>query len=221
MEYKREQEIATMLANAMYEKIMQEGIIDEIIEINPKDLADLTFKCFFPKILNAEMIYAHNSGKYDENELKAMEIMNTLVQMIDSLKDLDMDEENDQLLEGNIMIDENTKKRAIQMYRKGELKTPEICNLLDISYPSLYRILRQYRKNANIERRTNEKLTYEQEKQIAEDYYINNLKIREIKNKYNIHPQQLQRIRNKFSKIYGKKKMGRPLKRKPPQNNAI
>lgn len=95
MQYKRKQEIATMLANAMYEKIMQEGIIDEIIEINSKDLADLTFKCFSPKILNAEMIYAHNSGKYDENELKAMEAMNTLVQMIDSLKDLDMDEEND------------------------------------------------------------------------------------------------------------------------------
>lgn len=95
MQYKRKQEIATMLANAMYEKIMQEGIIDEIIEINSKDLADLTFKYFFPKILNTEMIYAHNSGKYDENELKAMEAMNTLVQMIDSLKDLDMDEEND------------------------------------------------------------------------------------------------------------------------------
>lgn len=95
MEYKRKQEIATMLANAMYEKVMQEGIIDEISEINPRDLVDTTFRYFYPKMLNSAMLYAYNSGKYDENELKAMEAMNTLVQMIDSLKDLDMDEEND------------------------------------------------------------------------------------------------------------------------------
>lgn len=91
MEYKRQQEITTMLADAMYEKVMQEGIIDEITEINPRDLVDSTFRYFYPKMLNSAMLYAHNSGKYDENELKAMEAMNNLVQMIDSLKDLDID----------------------------------------------------------------------------------------------------------------------------------
>lgn len=95
MEYKRKQEITTMLADAMYEKVMQEGIIDEISEINPIDLVDTIFRYFYPKMLNSAMLYAHNSGKYDENQLKAMETMNTLVQMIDSLKDLDMDEDND------------------------------------------------------------------------------------------------------------------------------
>lgn len=95
MEYKRKQEITAMLADTIYEKVMKEGIIDELMEIDSRDLVDSTFRCFFPKILNTEMIYAHNSGKYDENELKAMEAMNTLVQMIDSLKDLDMDEDND------------------------------------------------------------------------------------------------------------------------------
>lgn len=95
MEYKRKQEIAKMFADIMYEKVMQEGIIDEIIEINSKDLVDLTFKYFFPKILNAETLYAHNSGKYNENELKALEAMNTLLQMIDSLKDLDTDNGDD------------------------------------------------------------------------------------------------------------------------------
>lgn len=91
MEYKRKQEITTMLADAMYEKVMQEGIIDEITEINTRDLVDSTFRYFYPKMLNSAMLYAHNSGKYDENELKAMEAMNNLVQMIDSLKDLDID----------------------------------------------------------------------------------------------------------------------------------
>lgn len=91
MEYKRQQEITTMLADAMYEKVMQEGIIDEITEINPRDLVDSIFRYFYPKMLNSAMLYAHNSGKYDENELKAMEAMNNLVQMIDSLKDLDID----------------------------------------------------------------------------------------------------------------------------------
>lgn len=95
MEYKRKEEITKMFADVMYEKVMQEGIIDEIMEINSKDLVDSTFRCFFPKILNAEMIYAHNSGKYDENELKAMEAMNNLVQMIDRLEDLDTDNDND------------------------------------------------------------------------------------------------------------------------------
>lgn len=91
MEYKRKQEITAMLADTIYEKVMQEGIIDELMEIDSRDLVDSTFRCFFPKILNTQMIYAHNSGKYDENELKAMEAMNNLVQMIDSLKDLDID----------------------------------------------------------------------------------------------------------------------------------
>lgn len=95
MEYKRQQEITTMLADAMYEKVMQEGIIDEITKINPRDLVDSTFRYFYPKMLNSAMIYAHNSGKYDENELKAMEAMNNLVQMIDSLKDLDTDNGDD------------------------------------------------------------------------------------------------------------------------------
>lgn len=91
MEYKRKQEITAMLADTIDEKVMQEGIIDELMEIDSRDLVDSTFRCFFPKILNTQMIYAHNSGKYDENELKAMEAMNNLVQMIDSLKDLDID----------------------------------------------------------------------------------------------------------------------------------
>lgn len=95
MEYKRKQEITAMLADTIYEKVMQEGIIDELMEIDSGDLVDSTFRCFFPKILNAEMIYAHNSGKYDENELKAMEAMNNLVQMIDRLEDLDTDNDND------------------------------------------------------------------------------------------------------------------------------
>lgn len=95
MEYKRKQEITKMLADAMYEKIMQEGIIDELVEIDSRDLVDSTFRCFFPKILNTQMIYAHNSGKYDENELKVLEAMNNLVQMIDRLEDLDTDNDND------------------------------------------------------------------------------------------------------------------------------
>lgn len=95
MEYKRKQEITAMLADTIYEKVMQEGIIDELMEIDSRDLVDSTFRCFFPKILNTQMIYAHNSGKYDENELKAMEAMNNLVQMIDRLEDLDTDNDND------------------------------------------------------------------------------------------------------------------------------
>lgn len=95
MEYKRKQEITTMLADAIYEKVMQAGIIDEISEINPRDLVDTTFRYFYPKMLNSAMLYAHNSGKYDENELKVMETMNNLVQMLDNLDNLGIDNDDD------------------------------------------------------------------------------------------------------------------------------
>lgn len=123
-------------------------------------------------------------------------------------------------------IDKETEKRAIQLYKKGDLKIAEISNLLDISIPKLYAIFREYRakglltakQGTNANRR---KFTPEQEKQIAIDYYVNDLSHTEIQKKYNAHPMQIQRIRNQYAPIYGQKQSRSPIKHRDGQNRAI
>ena len=123
-------------------------------------------------------------------------------------------------------IDEKRKKRAIQLYKKGELKIIEISNLLDISVPKLYSIFHEYRQKGLLEPKqgTNKerrKFTPEQEKQIAIDYYVNDLSHTEIRKKYNAHPMQLQRIRKQYAQIYGQKQSRSPIKHRDKQNRAI
>lgn len=123
-------------------------------------------------------------------------------------------------------IDDETKQKAVKMYRKGDLKVAEISNLLDVSISKLYSIFHEYRQKellepkqgANDERR---KFTPEQEKQIAIDYYVNDLSHTEIQKKYNAHPMQLQRIRNQYAPIYGQKQSRSPIKHRDKQNRAI
>ena len=50
------------------------------------------------------------------------------------------------------------------------------------------------------------KYSPEQELEIAKDYYENNFSVDELKMKWGIHPMQIQRMRNQFGHIYGKKK---------------
>ena len=105
-------------------------------------------------------------------------------------------------------ISELSKQKAIQLYRKGELTVVEISNLVDISVSVLYKIFRECREQGILTARmgTNEerqKFTADQEQQIAIDYYENNMGKKEIQAKWNIHPVQMQRIRNKYKDIYG------------------
>lgn len=110
-------------------------------------------------------------------------------------------------------ISEESKQRAIKLYRKGELTVVEISNLVDISTSVLYKIFRECREKGILEPRqgTNEerqKFTADQEQQIAIDYYEHNMTIYQLEAKWNIHPMQLQRIRNKYRDVYGTKKYG-------------
>lgn len=105
-------------------------------------------------------------------------------------------------------ISELSKQKAIQLYRKGELTVVEISNLVDISVSVLYKIFRECREQGILEARlgTNEerqKFTADQERQIAIDYYEHNMGKKEMESKWNIHPVQMQRIRNKYRDIYG------------------
>lgn len=107
-------------------------------------------------------------------------------------------------------IEQQAIDKAIKMYRKGELKVVEISNLVDISVSSLNKIFKKCfddgtltpRQGSNEARR---KFTEEQEHQIAIEYYKENVSGSKLKVKWNIHPMQLQRIRNKYKYIYGVK----------------
>ena len=105
-------------------------------------------------------------------------------------------------------ISEETKQRAVAMYKKGELTVAEISNLVDVSVSHLNKIFREYIDKGVLTPRqatnkNNKKFTEEQERQIAIDYYENNLSANEVKKKWGIHPMQLQRIRNKYRSVYG------------------
>ena len=105
-------------------------------------------------------------------------------------------------------ISEDAKQKAIKMYRKGELTVVEIANLVGLSKSGVYSIIRKCFKDGTLQPRqgSNEqkrKFTKEQEQEIARDYYENNLSWSKVKAKWNIHPVQMQRIREEYKDIYG------------------
>ena len=115
-------------------------------------------------------------------------------------------------------ISEESKQKAIKLYRKGELTVVEISNLVDISISVLYKIFKQCREKGILEPRqgTNEerqKFTEEQEQHIAIDYYEKNMPTSQLMAKWGIHPVQLQRIRVKYRDIYGYKDTYKPKSR--------
>lgn len=67
------------------------------------------------------------------------------------------------------------------------------------------------------------KFTLEQEEEIAKDYYENGYTIYMLKEKYAIHPMQLQYIRNRFSSQYSikKKRISTPVLQFDKQGNLI
>lgn len=105
-------------------------------------------------------------------------------------------------------VSEETKQRAVAMYKKGELTVAEISNLVDVSVSHLNKIFREYIDKGVLTPRQatnkfNKKFSEDQERHIAIDYYEKNLSATEVKRKWNIHPVQLQRIRNKYKEMYG------------------
>lgn len=107
-----------------------------------------------------------------------------------------------------VPVSEETKQKAIKMYRKGELTVAEISNLVDVSVSHLNKIFHECIVKGTllprqVNNKNNKKFTEEQERHIAIDYYEKNLSAKDVKEKWGIHPMQLQRIRNKYKSIYG------------------
>lgn len=67
------------------------------------------------------------------------------------------------------------------------------------------------------------KFTDAQEEQIAKDYYENGYTMQAIREKYGVHPMQMQYIRNSFASVYGKKKtrISTPVLQFDKQGNFI
>lgn len=107
-----------------------------------------------------------------------------------------------------VPVSEETKQKAIKLYRKGELTVAEISNLVDVSVSHLNKIFHECVVKGTLlprqaTNKNNKKFTEEQERHIAIDYYENNLSANDVKKKWGIHPVQLQRIRNKYRSVYG------------------
>lgn len=134
-------------------------------------------------------------------------------------------------------LDEERVQKAIRMYRNKDLRIKEISNLTGISTAKLTLIYRECFKNGTLKPRNEgealqnrvpngqgkgayvkkgreehflrlSKFSPEEQKEIAEDYYVNGYSKSKLVEKWGIHPVQLQRIREKFGSVYGKKKRG-------------
>lgn len=142
-----------------------------------------------------------------------------------------------------IIITAEQKQKAIRLYKNKNLSIKEISNLTDISEARLTVIFRQAFELGILKPRKPEfalkpavpkgqgkgkyvatgkpagnpnfrpKYTKEQEREIAQDYYEKGLTTSALKEKWNIHPMQLQAIREKFGGVYGKKKKQNPNKK--------
>lgn len=119
-----------------------------------------------------------------------------------------------------INLNEETRNKAIRLYRNKNLTLREIANLLGVNVRYLNQVYRaEFEKGTlkprselkvgikgnNEERR---KFTAEQEQEIAHDYYVNDLPVKALLEKWGLHPMQLQRIRRNYGHNYPKKKMG-------------
>lgn len=112
-------------------------------------------------------------------------------------------------------ISQSIRDKIPKMYRTGRYTHQEIANLLDVSLAFVDLCLKGKVDAESVKNKRCggywkkvSKYSADEEAQIAEDYYKNGLSLSALKEKYGIHPVQLQRIRNKFVAIYGEKKRG-------------
>ena len=116
------------------------------------------------------------------------------------------------------IISKEIVEKIVKMYNTNNYTKKEIANLMNVSVPFISNCMKG-RSDPNIVRwrgggywLKKKKYDEEKEQEIAEDYYKNGFSLNDLKGKYNIHPMQLQKIRDKYSCIYGQKKRGRHIK---------
>ena len=123
------------------------------------------------------------------------------------------------------MLSTEQKQKALRLYRNKTLTIKEVANLCDMSEQWLCRLVAQAIKDGTLKPRDatrsqvhhEKKFTNEQLEPIAVDYYENKLNVAELKEKYGIHPMQIQRMRNLYGCQYGGKVRGGEFRVKPVQ----
>lgn len=120
-----------------------------------------------------------------------------------------------------INITEETRNKAIRLYRNKALTLTEIANLTGVNVRYLNFIYNEEfakgtlkprretkvgEKGNNAQRR---KFTAEREQELAHEYYNSTCTATEFMAKWGLHPMQLQRIRKTYGANYEKKKVGR------------
>lgn len=114
------------------------------------------------------------------------------------------------------MLSNEQKQKALRLYKNKSLTIKEIANLCDMSEQWLCFIVKQAIKDGTLKPRDatrslvfhQKRFTNEQLKQVAIDYYENGLTQEQIKAKWNIHPMQIQRMRQVYGEQYGGKVRG-------------
>lgn len=112
-------------------------------------------------------------------------------------------------------ITEEERKQIVRLYKNPDLTLQEIANIVGLAESTVNRICRERFDNGTLKPRVEfqrtvskkRRFTDEQLAEIAEDYYVNGLSVAQIKKKWRVHPMQMQRIRDLFSAVYGKKKL--------------
>ena len=126
---------------------------------------------------------------------------------------------------------EEQRQKALKLYKNKNLKVLEISNLTGIPISTLIVTWRKAFENGELVPRREDlamkphrpkgqgkkyvrtyekgkfprktKYTLEQEQEIVQDYYEKNMSFKQLKEKWNIFPKQLQRLRNKYREAYG------------------
>lgn len=136
-----------------------------------------------------------------------------------------------------INITEETRNKAIRLYRNKTLTLREISNLVGLSEKTLQLFYREAFVKGTLKPRReafalkprvpngqgttkyvptgagsgghNRKLSKEREQELAHEYYNSTCTATEFMAKWGLHPVQLQRIRKTYGANYEKKKVGR------------
>ena len=114
------------------------------------------------------------------------------------------------------IIKEEVAERIRKMYRAKKYTKTEIANLLNVSVSFINKCTVGEEKpdrSCGLGRgggywKTYKKFTDEQEAEMAKDYYEVGLSAVALMQKWGAHPVHVQKMRNKYSKLYGQKKRG-------------
>ena len=94
--------LAEMLADAMMDKINEQGIIGDVIQQYQIDeLCDRALRKFSVKLITQGRIYIHNCGKYNEEQIAFIDLLTDTMQAMGDIVD-ELEEQEDLNKQGEL-----------------------------------------------------------------------------------------------------------------------